>query len=298
MKNTVPIEPLSKPSYPRWGGGVLCVLCPGSAHILSGQIRRGVCWLLSFYLVFTLVYFVASLPVSGAGWLSIAVGVIYYVVLIAASYRPVRRIGCAGWLLFLVLLCLWGTFVNTLFAASFLKVSIAQTFVISGQSMAPALLAPSKSEEPLFDAAISDRVITSQWIYFIRPPQRGEIVVYRTGEFKENGEPVVWTHRVVGLPGETVDIAPPFVLVNGQKLESPPIFAEAALQKNGGYVRLDDAVESIPLPVTLNEDEYFLLGDNSPRSADSRLHGPVKRKDIIGKVMRIYYPFHRAGLVE
>lgn len=92
--------------------------------------------------------------------------------------------------------------------------------------------------------------------------------------------------RVAGLPGERIRIDPPNLLVNGQPVLEPPIFRRIAWERAVGFPYNE---------VVLGENEYFVLGDNTARSADSRCWGPVPRKNIIGKVVRIYWPLSRAG---
>ncbi|GHT34382.1 hypothetical protein FACS189427_01590 [Planctomycetales bacterium] len=86
--------------------------------------------------------------------------------------------------------------------------------------------------------------------------------------------------------------------LSGKRLTEPPFFKTMSEKDDGygGYVRLEEMGfenAGVPLPITLGQDEYFLLGDNSERSLDSRVKGAVHRKDIIGKVVRLYYPFSR-----
>jgi len=105
------------------------------------------------------------------------------------------------------------------------------------------------------------------------------------------------------LPGETIDIESPYVLINGERLTDPPIFAKIASQQDGfsGYCTLQAMGEGedkgVSLPLTLGTDEYFVMGDN-PHSFDSRFWGPVHRQNITGKVIRIYSPFARIREIE
>ena len=114
----------------------------------------------------------------------------------------------------------------------------------------------------------------------------------------------MYVFRIVGLPGETVDIESPYVLINGERLTEPPIFAKISGKQDGyaGYFTLEDIYGAdaggVPLPMTLGADEYFVLGDNSSHSKDSRFEGPVRRENITGKVIRIFYPFDRIREIE
>ncbi|HKA07462.1 MAG TPA: signal peptidase I [Gemmataceae bacterium] len=113
-------------------------------------------------------------------------------------------------------------------------------------------------------------------------PQRWDATV-----FKYPREPsLIYVKRLVGLPGETITIRDRAVWVNGDRLTPPerlgPIRYESGFHLPGED---PDVIE-----VTLGPDEYFVLGDNTNRSADSRMWGPVKRELIVGVADLIYWP--------
>ena len=91
--------------------------------------------------------------------------------------------------------------------------------------------------------------------------------------------------RIIGLPGEKIEISEGAVFINDVEL-AEPYLDDSVLT----YVLADSSLE-----VTLAEDEYFLLGDNRPDSFDSRHFGPVKEADLIGRVWIRFYPFDRFG---
>lgn len=126
---------------------------------------------------------------------------------------------------------------------------------IAGQSMTPLL----QSE---------DVVLTNRLVYDIGSPKRFDVVVFQRDDKKSN------VKRVIGLPGEVIQIKGGFIYINDQLLE-----ADDAL----GEVSLAGLAEN---PIELGEDEYFLLGDNREGSEDSRFAniGNVNRKQILGKV--------------
>lgn len=140
---------------------------------------------------------------------------------------------------------------------------------ITGQSMTPEL----RSE---------DVVLMNRLSYDLGSPKRFDVVVFEREDKKLN------VKRVIGLPGETVQIK------NGQiYIDDKPLEADKGL----GQVSLAGLAEN---PVVLEEDEYFLLGDNRDSSEDSRFVkiGNVKRRQIRGKVWLRLIPFIDFKLVE
>ena len=140
---------------------------------------------------------------------------------------------------------------------------------MAGQSMTPQLLGE--------DVVLMDRLT-----YDFTDPARFDIVVFEREDHKSN------VKRVIGLPGEVVQIIDNLVYINDEPLE-----AENGLNQ----VVLAGIAEN---PVTLGEDEYFLLGDNRDGSEDSRFVniGNVKREQIRGKVWLRLLPLIDIGLVE
>lgn len=109
----------------------------------------------------------------------------------------------------------------------------------------------------------------------IDPIARFDIVGYHRRPEPKRGidEKTVFVHRIVGLPGETIELRKGIVLVNGNELD----------QKSFELVEASENRKPILVP----PDEYFVLGDNRPNSEDSRYIGTIKRSDIEGKVTNI-----------
>jgi len=138
--------------------------------------------------------------------------------------------------------------------------------------------------------------------------QRGDVVAFRTkgldGTFGTLN--TLYVKRIVGLPGETIQIDPPYVMVNGKRMTEPPIMRKIAQREDGfigfalppelkvGRVRLGTTNDSL----SLGPDEYMVLGDNGPNSLDSRFFGPVKRSAIVGKAWLIHAPTDRKTVIE
>lgn len=115
-----------------------------------------------------------------------------------------------------------------------------------------------------------DVVLVNRVIYNATKPRRGDVIVFKP---KGNENVHYYIKRVIGLPGETVEIKDRSIYIDGELLEED---YQTTILKDSGYL-----VES----VTLDEDEYFVLGDDRENSEDSRHAevGNVKRMYIYGK---------------
>lgn len=140
------------------------------------------------------------------------------------------------------------------------------------------------------EARFSDRVLANRFLYHLRDPRRGEIVVFQTPPQAQVkcGAGGTFVKRLIGLPGETVEVrlegGDGYVYINGRKLSEP-------------YVGKDrrGAVEEFG-PVKVPADSYFMMGDNRAQSCDSRVWGSVPRENLIGKVFATYWPPNRLSL--
>ena len=147
----------------------------------------------------------------------------------------------------------------------------------------------------------ADKLFCDKFTYFFRKPKRGEIIVVSTPDFLSGDH---FVKRIVGLPGEKINIKPPWIYINGKKLDSPSIFKKISECKNGynGYcfpfINEKALLKSETDQIQLGKDEYFILGDNFVASLDSRYFGAIKEKYIIGRVMRIYWPPSRICNLE
>ncbi len=285
--------------YPNWVGPIMALFLPGSAHFLSGQRRTGILWWITSLFLSLLTIVVGGIPGLAFFYVFVLLAVVlllFYITMLISSWCPTRRIGCLGWVLFpFIVFVLSEAVVQP--CLLFIRTYVCEALLISGMSMAPTLISPSESTP---EVQRNDRGLVSKLLYRLGDPQRGDIVTFRGTN--DDGLPKIVIKRIVGLPCETVNIEPPYVLINGKRLTEPPIFEKIASKEDGytGYCTAEKTgrEDGIPLPLTLGPNEYFLLGDNSPRSYDSRMRGPVLRKDIIGRLVRIYFPFDRIRELE
>lgn len=148
---------------------------------------------------------------------------------------------------------------------------IIQRNTVQGSSMVPTLHAG--------DELIVEKV--SRYFDYIN---RGDIITADTHGLDPD-DPTRVIKRVVGLPGEHVEIYDGKVFINGKELNEPYLSPEVRTDIHN--VKYAD--------VTLGPDEYYCMGDNRPGSKDSRNFGPVPHKNILGKVLVRVYPFDKFG---
>ena len=153
------------------------------------------------------------------------------------------------------------------------KPFVVEPFYIPSPSMVPTL-------------EIGDRVLVNKFVYRFSDPQRGDIIVFRS--VAEGGVDLI--KRVVGLPGDKVELLHGQVFLNGQRQNEP-------------YVVNKPCVRSRPKtcsygPVTVPKGHYFVMGDNRANSEDSRFIGPVPKKTIVGEAFLRLWPPGRVGSLE
>ena len=144
-----------------------------------------------------------------------------------------------------------------------------------------------------------DRLVVEKISYHFRPPRRGELAVFILENMESDAikPPCKYSiKRVVGLPGDTISIKPPYIFINGEQLVDPPIFKKIS-ESMDGYSSLGTL--STPADkIKLGSDQYFLLGDNSKNSFDSRFLGAVPQNNFIGRAVRIIWPINRMKILE
>ena len=164
-------------------------------------------------------------------------------------------------------------YIAVVFLATYLVIHyVGQRTQVSGTSM----------EYTLSDG---DNLIVDKISYRFHAPERFDIIVF---PFQQE-EDTYYIKRIIGLPGETVQIDEAgSIFIDGEVLE----------ESYGREVMLDQGQAAVP--IELGEDEYFVLGDNRNASSDSRdpRVGVVHRKDIIGRAWLRIYPFDSLGVIR
>ena len=132
--------------------------------------------------------------------------------------------------------------------------------------------------------------------------ERGDIVVVT---MEEEGQKTHWVKRVIGLPGDTVSCVNDVVYINGKVLDETkyidPDYRQSLVDKFGYFNKVPDADNTNVVDfeeVILKDDEYYVMGDNSPYSKDSRYVGPVKKSQIFAKKMLVLLPISDIGVKD
>jgi len=179
------------------------------------------------------------------------------------------------------------TIVGAVAIVLLVKAYVVNPYRIPSSSMEPTLHCAQPASG--CEARFSDRVLANRFIFHIRDPRRGEIVVFATPDAArvKCGAGGTFVKRIVGLPGETVEVrlerGEGYVFVNGRKLDEPYLDADRRSGEEFG-------------PVKVPESGYFMMGDNRSQSCDSREWGSVPRDNLIGKVFATYWPPNRISV--
>ncbi|HQF38250.1 MAG TPA: signal peptidase I [Opitutaceae bacterium] len=144
-----------------------------------------------------------------------------------------------------------------------------------------------------FDVLTGDQLFVDRFSYNFFRPEVGQGFVFRTGNIAGIGQDQYYIKRLVGTPGDTLEVKEPVLLRNGA-----PITGAEAFDLNANRTGLYHGYQAGGLlaagqKVTIPDGQYFALGDNSYNSADGRVWGFVPAKDAIGRPLFIYYPFTR-----
>ncbi len=169
--------------------------------------------------------------------------------------------------------------------ALFIRAFFIQAFKIPSGSMRPTLLEGDKImvNKLLFGPKIP---FTNYRLPGLREPRRGDIVVFVYPVDKRD-----FIKRLAAMDGDTIEISNGNILINGEPIEGIPEMSKIYYYNRGKYGR-----ERAPLKIP--EDSYFVLGDNSGSSQDSRYWGFVPGENMIGRAMFIWWPPWRIRVLK
>lgn len=165
----------------------------------------------------------------------------------------------------------------------FLLIALALALVIRVFIAEPRFI-PSDSMVPTL--SVGDRLVVEKVSYRFRPPAYGDIVVFHPPAVLEDlgyGQDQAFIKRVIGEPGNILEVRGGQVIRNGQPLQ------EAYIAAPPNY--------TLP-PIQVPEDAYFVMGDNRNNSNDSHVWGFLPRQNIIGRAIFRFFPFSRVGSIQ
>ncbi len=166
-----------------------------------------------------------------------------------------------------------GYALSALALAVIIRLFIASPWLVSGPSMMP-------------NFQDMNYLIVDRLSYRLGTPQRGDVIVFSLPQMPSRD----LIKRVIGLPGETVEIKGNAVTIKNAAHPQGFTLSEP-------YIAAEDVGGPDGITVTLNAHEYYVLGDNRHVSADSRTWGVLPDKDIIGKVFVRLYPFNEISML-
>jgi signal peptidase I len=254
--NSLSFEELRKSRKDPWLAVFLSRIIPGIGHLYIKKIWLGIL----FFILFIVSVIIPLAPIIFLAFVA------YH----AYVTSPVRRETTKRLILtvssFLIIVPIFNVF-----QSFFLRHFVAESRYIPAGSMMPTL-------------QIDDRLIIDKWSYHFQAPQRGDIVLFSPTEtLKQQNLKDAFIKRIIGIPGDKIEVKGGKVYVNGQPLEENYI-AEAPNYQYG--------------PATVPPNSYFVLGDNRNNSYDSHYWGFVARENIIGKASKRFWPLKRSGAIK
>jgi len=170
--------------------------------------------------------------------------------------------------------------------------AIVIALVVRAFLFEPVIVLGSSMENTLFS---NERLIVSKITYLLREPKRGEIIVLKYMAGKESlisrvfppSNEVDYIKRVIGVPGDEIDIRDGKVYINGEELEE-------------SYTKGSTYAKDVKLPLVVPDDSYFVMGDNRENSNDSRAKavGLIPMSRIKGKAVLRIWPLSKLGFIK
>lgn len=167
-----------------------------------------------------------------------------------------------------------GSIAVALILTLIIRTYVIQAFKIPSGSMRPTLLE-------------GDKLFVNKYVYRFEKPKRGDIIVFKYPVDPKKD----FIKRLAALEGETVEIRDGKVYVEGKVVEDPGTFGKFYYYNHDPYGGPNDKIKVPP-------DSFYVLGDNSANSTDSRFWGFVPKKNVLGKAVFRWWPPKRIGLVK
>jgi signal peptidase I len=246
-----------------WAAVFLSMIVPGLGHAYQ---RKWLFAILFFILIFGSRYLARALPIVYL----LTIGLSYFCLYHVYTYSPTRRVKSQRLILTVCLILLSIQLFTVLFAFS-LRTFVVETRYIPSDAMLPTL-------------QVNDRFIVDKLGYRFKLPQRRDIVVFSpTATLEKENIRDAFIKRIIGLPGENLEVKAGKVYINGQPLHED--YISDPPQYHYGSIKVPP-------------NSYFVLGDNRNNSYDSHYWGFVSQDHIIGRATKIFWPLKRSGVIK
>ena len=270
---------------------LLSSIFPGLGQIYAGQMKRGVLCFLLFAGISIFIMLCFFLPATKWNiFLHLLALMLPFLVLsvIVDAYKQANNFNRQNDLSRMISLRKKTMLIIAILCFGFLLNPTAKIFSYIKNEIALLFKIPTDAMEPTIKEG--DSILVDRITYKKSNPKRGDVIVFKM----PNDISKLHIKRLIGLPGDSIEIKEGSLIINGRKIEeSPfPLFNYQNITiKEGSYGMIGQLVK-VP------EGHYFVLGDYSAHSFDSRQYGFVPKENLVGKAYKIYLPFNRAGRIK
>jgi len=271
-----------------WLAILFSLILPGAGHLFTASYKKATLYLFSYVIYLISSFYVIlneHIRITGFFYIGILFLWIFWVFVIIDSYNvaKIHNIGCSInpqkkksimtlSIILMLFILLFGD--EMIYQKRLIKSNILEGYRIASDTMSPTLI-------------INDRFFVKKYAYSNSLPERGDIVA-----FKKNKAPKkVFVKRIIGLPNEALEIKNNKIYIDGKILQTPTKRYQNKYYNAGEFGKEG---ESIYIP----SGEYYVMGDNSQISRDSRYFGTISRDQILGKAYKIYWPISRSKLLQ
>lgn len=208
-------------------------------------------------------------------------------IILTLVLHPLYHLGILIWRTVLRSFCLMGFIFKKIFGFFFdilesIVVALAIFVVVYLFFYQPHQVKGASMEPNFHDG---EYILTNKYEYRFSEPKRGDVIVFKS---PQNAE-IDYIKRIIGVPGDRVRLVNNHFFVNDIELKESYIAADLYTYY-GSFLK--EGTE-----IVVPKNHFFVVGDNRPRSSDSREWGPIDKSAIIGKSQLRYWPFTRFGLI-
>ena len=281
-ENTEDFEKLRKKNKDPWLAVYLSQIFPGLGHMYLKKWLWGIIFIFCFF-IFSSIREIAPLFLVS--------GIIFKAFTCFHAYisSPIRRERSKN-LIIIMTIAIFASWLSANYLpkkfAILIKEDVVQAYKMPSGSMLETL-------------QIGDCILVKKFAYYLQEPQRRDIVVFEYPKDPNRD----FIKRIIGLPGETIEIKDKKVFINGKPLNEP--YAEFKdpeniFNKNHPAYYIDPYAHNRDNfgPKVIPINNYFMMGDNRDFSQDSRYWGFLDRQRIKGKAYKIYWPPDRMGPIK